>query len=222
MGILVGEKKIVGKGLVFCVDAKNKQSYAGSGTAWNDLIKSNNGTLTNGTAYNANGYMTFDGTNDFSTHGNDSSVQFTNNFSAEIWVRPHAVDQDTTIFSRDNGSNRQWWIFLQNNESIWWSIEGVGNAQSPTGLYTANTWFHICGTYNGSSVINYVNGTARTTTTGVSGNVNSGTAALNIGNRDNNDRHLDGDVGCARLYNRALSAAEVLQNFNAQRVRFGI
>ena len=56
----------------------------------------------------------------------------------------------------------------------------------------------------------------------MSGNVNSGTAALNIGNRDNNDRHLDGDVGCARLYNRALSAAEVLQNFNAQRARFGI
>ena len=222
MGILVGEKKIVGKGLVFCVDAKNKQSYAGSGTAWNDLIKSNNGTLTNGTAYNANGYMTFDGTNDFSTHGNDSSVQFTNNFSAEIWVRPHAVDQDTTIFSRDNGSNRQWWIFLQNNESIWWSIEGVGNAQSPTGLYTANTWFHICGTYNGSTMVNYVNGTARTTTGSLSGNVSSGTANLNIGNRDNNDRHLDGDVGCARLYNRALSATEVLQNFNAQRGRFGV
>ena len=222
MGILVGEKKIVGKGLVFCVDAKNKQSYTGSGTAWNDLIGSNNGTLTNGTAYNANGYMTFDGTNDFSTHGNDSSVQFTNNFSAEIWVRPHAINQDTTIFSRDNGSNRQWWIFLQNNESIWFSVEDVGNAQSPTSLYTANTWFHICGTYNGSSVINYVNGTARTTTNSVSGNVNSGTAALNIGNRDNNDRHLDGDVGCARLYNRALSAAEVLQNFNAQRARFGI
>jgi len=222
MGILVGEKKIVGKGLVFCVDAKNKQSYAGSGTAWNDLIGSNNGTLTNGPTHNANGYMTFDGTNDFSTHGNASSVQFTNNFSAEIWVRPHAIDQDTTIFSRDDGSNRQWWIFLQNNESIWWSIENVGNAQSPTGLYTANNWFHICGTYDGSTMVNYVNGTARTTTTGVSGNVNSGTAALNIGNRDNDDRHLDGDVGCARLYNRALSAAEVLQNFNAQRARFGI
>ena len=56
----------------------------------------------------------------------------------------------------------------------------------------------------------------------LSGNVNSGTAALNIGNRDNNDRHLDGDVGCARLYNRALSATEVLQNFNAQRGRFGV
>ena len=221
MGIIYGAKPIVSNGLVFCVDAKDKQSYVGSGTAWNDLVNSNNGTLTNGPVHNGD-YFTFDGTNDFSTHGNNSSVQFTNNFSAEIWLRPHTVDQDTTVFSRDNGSNRQWWIFLQNNESIWFSIDDVGNAQSPTGLYTANTWFHICGTYNGSSVINYVNGTARTTTTGVSGNVNSGTAALNIGNRDNNDRHLDGDVGCARLYNRALSAAEVLQNFNAQRARFGI
>ena len=216
-----GALPIVAKGLGFCVDAKDKHSYPGTGTAWNDLINSNNGTLTNGPVHNGD-YMTFDGTNDFSTHGNDSSVQFTNNFSADIWVRPHAINQNTTIFGRDNGSNRQWWIYLQDNESIWWSMSGVGNAQSPTGLYTADNWFHICGTYNGSTMVNYVNGTARTTTGSLSGNVNSGTAALNIGNRDNNDRHLDGDVGCARLYNRALSATEVLQNFNAQRGRFGV
>lgn len=219
MGIIVGQKPIVGSGLVFCVDAKDPKSYPGSGTSWLDVIDNNDGTLTNGPVHNGD-YMTFDGTNDHSTHGNDASVQFTNNFSADIWVRPHAVDQDTTIFGRDNGSNRQWWIFLQSNESIWWSISGVGNAQSPTGLYTANNWFHICGTYDGSTMINYVNGTARTTTTGVSGNVASGDANLNIGNRDNDDRHLDGDVGCARLWNRALSATEVLKNYNAQKERF--
>ena len=54
------------------------------------------------------------------------------------------------------------------------------------------------------------------------GNTASGTAALNIGNRDNDDRHLDGDIGCVHLYNRGLSAIEVLQNFNAHRARFGV
>ena len=208
-------------GLVFYVDAAYKSSYPKSGTTWTDLAGSNNGTLTNGPVHNANGYFTLDGTNDFSTHGNDSSVQFTDNFSADIWVRPHTIDQDVTVFSRDDASNRQWWIFLQNNESIWWSFV-VGNAQSPTGLYTANNWFHICGTYDGSTGINYVNGTARTNTGGLSGNISSGNAALNIGNRDNDDRHFDGDIACARLYNRALSAGEVLQNYNAQKQRFGV
>ena len=117
MGILVGEKKIVGKGLVFCVDAKNKQSYAGSGTAWNDLVNSNNGTLTNGPVHNGD-YFTFDGTNDFSTHGNDSSLQL-NHKTAAVWVRPHSI-HDTTFFGRDNGSNRQWWLFFQTGGVIWW------------------------------------------------------------------------------------------------------
>jgi hypothetical protein len=185
-------------GLVFYVDAAYKSSYPRSGTTWYDLINTNHGTLTNGPVHNTNGYFTFDGTNDHS-----------------------AIDQDVTVFSRDDASNRQWWIFLQNNESIWWSFV-VGNAQSPTGLYTANNWFHVCGTYDGSTGIIYVNGTARTTTGGLSGNISSGNAALNIGNRDNDDRHFDGDIACARLYNKALTAGQVLQNYNAQKQRFGI
>jgi hypothetical protein len=226
MGVSAGPERpfntgITKDGLVFWVDALDKGSYLGTGTTWSDLINTNHGTLTNGPVHNANGYFTFDGTNDYSTHGNDSSVQFTDNFSADIWVRPHTIDQDVTVFSRDDASNRQWWIFLQNNESIWWSFV-VGNAQSPTGLYTANNWFHVCGTYDGSTGIIYVNGTARTTTGGLSGNISSGNAALNIGNRDNDDRHFDGDIACARLYNKALTAGQVLQNYNAQKQRFGI
>ncbi len=218
MGILVGEKKIVGKGLVFCVDAKNKQSYAGSGTAWNDLIGSNNGTLTNGPVHNGN-YFTFDGTNDFSTHGNDSSVQL-NHKTAAVWIRPHSI-HNTTFFGRDNGSNRQWWLYFQDSGVIWWWDDTTDGTFSNSNAYSANVWTHICGTYDGSNMTLYKDGsqlaqTARTGTTA------SGTAALNIGNRDNNDRHLDGDIGCVHLYNRGLSAAEVLQNFNAQRARFGI
>ena len=226
MGVHAGPQRpfhtgITKDGLVFWVDAVDNRSYLGTGTTWSDLINTNHGTLTNGPVHNANGYFTFDGTNDYSTHGNDSSVQFTDNFSADIWVRPHTIDQDVTVFSRDDASNRQWWIFLQNNESIWWSFV-VGNAQSPTGLYTANNWFHVCGTYDGSTGIIYVNGTARTTTGGLSGNISSGNAALNIGNRDNDDRHFDGDIACARLYNKALSATEVLDNFETERTRFGV
>jgi len=213
-----GPKSIVGNGLVFCVDAKDKQSYAGSGTAWNDLVNSNNGTLTNGPVHNGD-YFTFDGTNDFSTHGNDSSVQLDHK-TAAVWVRPHSI-HDTTFFGRDNGSNRQWWLFFQTGGVIWWWDDTTDGTFSGNNAYEANVWTHICGTYDGAAMTLYKDGsqlasTARTGTSAV------GSAALNIGNRDNNDRHLDGDIGCVHLYNRALSAAEVSQNFNAQRGRFGV
>jgi len=223
MGSIAGPKTITNRKLVFAVDSKDPNSFKGSGTNWHDMANDIGGTFTNGASGSlSNGYATFDGSNDFCTFGDQPSTQMSDAFSAEIWVRPHAIDQDVTVFSRDDGSNRQWWIFLQNNESIWFSVEDIGNAQSPTGLYTADNWFHICGTYNGSTLVNYVNGTARTTTGSVSGNVNDGSAALNIGNRDNDDRHFDGDIALARMYKRGLTAAEVLHNFEAQRERFGV
>ena len=223
MGAVGGSKLITNRKLVFAVDSKDPSSFKGSGTNWHDMVNNTGGTFTNGASGSlSNGYATFDGGNDHCTFGDQPSTQMSDAFSAEIWVRPHAINQDTTVFSRDDGSNRQWWIFLQNNESIWFSVEDIGNAQSPTGLYTANNWFHICGTYNGSTLVNYVNGTARTTTGSVSGNVNDGSAALNIGNRDNDDRHFDGDIALARLYKRGLTAAEVLHNFEVQRERFGV
>ena len=85
----------------------------------------------------------------------------------------------------------------------------------------------ICGTYDGSTQVLYINGLNANgqpskTNSSASGTVYQGTAALNLGNRDNNDRHFDGDIACARMYNRALTQAEVLHNFNTQRTRFGV
>lgn len=232
MGSIAGPSKITNRKLVFAVDSKDPNSFKGSGTNWHDMANDIGGTFTNGASGSlSNGYATFDGSNDFCTFGNQPSTQMSDAFSADIWVRPHALDQDTTVMGRDNGSNRQWWIYLQNNESIWFSIEDVGNCQSDYGeddeKYTANNWFHICGTYDGSTQVLYINGLNANgqpskTNSSASGTVYQGTAALNLGNRDNNDRHFDGDIACARMYNRALTQAEVLHNFNTQRTRFGV
>ena len=70
---------IVTDGLVFYVDAGNGDSYPGSGTAWSDLVGSNNGTLVNGPTYNSTngGSFVFDGSNDYVEAGPIQPAQFT-------------------------------------------------------------------------------------------------------------------------------------------------
>ena len=65
MGYKIGSE-IVTDGLVFCVDALDTTSYSSGSTNWNDLVSSNNATLTNGPVHN-NNHMTF-------TEGTDHAV----------------------------------------------------------------------------------------------------------------------------------------------------
>jgi len=74
------------KGLSFYVDAAYKKSYPGSGTTWFDLAGSNNGTMTNGASFDSTGggCINFDGTNDYVTLGNDTSLEL-QNLSISAW-----------------------------------------------------------------------------------------------------------------------------------------
>ena len=88
MALTHGIKPIVTSGLVLCLDAANRKSYPGTGTAWTDLSgRGNNGTLTNmdGTNFNSanGGSLTFDGSNEFVNCG---TINLQQNFSLEIWA----------------------------------------------------------------------------------------------------------------------------------------
>ena len=89
-----GALPIVSKGLVFCVDAKDKDSYPGSGTTWTDVVNSRPGTITNSPTFNSSGYFDLDGSND---RGNELLAQFiTRTFSA-------AEDHDLPSFMKSLG-----------------------------------------------------------------------------------------------------------------------
>ena len=94
MGAITGgAKNIVTNGLVFYLDAANKLSYPGSGTAWVDLSgNGNNGTLTNGPTFSSNnaGSIVFDGVDDYV--GRNSSINTGQNFSVFAWVKPGAIN----------------------------------------------------------------------------------------------------------------------------------
>ena len=98
--------KIVTNGLVLCLDAANRRSYPGAGTAWTDLSGNNNhATLINGPIFNNinTGNIIFDGTNDTSSFGNVLNLR-TNNFTLIQWIKPNSFSSwcALTTFRRPN------------------------------------------------------------------------------------------------------------------------
>lgn len=234
---------IVVDGLVYYVDAGLTTSYPGSGTSWNDT--SGNGLtndLQNGTSYNSNngGYMNFDGVDD-KVQGPDSSlVDFTptDNFSLETFCYAAATNNMIPIVER------YWWategkggfgIRLTNYGGqtppvffITGVVPGVGQSDygvsAPT-VWSPNTWYHIVGTKNSSGVMKiYINGSlANTNNTNNIIPLTSIGYPLMIGARgDTRDQYAVSRIPIVRIYRKELSAAEVLQNFNAQKSRFGL
>lgn len=216
---------IVTSGLVLCVDAGNPRSYAGTGTAWNDALTSGyNFTLTNSPAYSSNnlGFFTFDGVNDYATASNNTALD-TQTPSVEVWVKTNATSQNGFWFEKGT-VNTQYSLFQEGSVIQWRQrIGSITNLSTTTATYMNTTsWFQIVGTYTSGSRILYINGVQ------VNSDSQTGTIATDTGGQwigiygGAGGYPYNGSLSICRVYNRVLTAAEVLQNFNAQRGRYGI
>jgi hypothetical protein len=215
--------KIITDGLVLCLDAGNTKSYPGSGTSWSDLSgQGNTGTLTNGPTYNSTngGSLVFDGTNDYVSTG---------------LVLPSPSTTPTTfdlVFKYNSSSTFRGLIGSSAYRSTGFSVGFMGQS-SMRMTYNAssssyeNNWSYDSsvisnGTFvfNGRNISVYRNGSLITTYT-ASFDVAQNANGMQIG------RNLQGgwntsqvDVYSVRVYNKALTAAEVLQNYNALKGRY--
>ena len=218
---------IVTSGLVLNVDAGFTPSYPKNGTSSYDLSGyENNGLLINGTNYltTNGGIFEFDGTNDYISFGNNISlnpiyvtmsifVKF-NSFSS----RPH--------FGKGGGSTGAYYIVVESDSSLrfYYTIGNNGGWSSIGGTsLSINTWYNIVITYDGLQPKIYLNGQLNSFTN------SSGTLKTTDGDNlkiggygDNPGYPLNGFSNGLMLYNRALSTAEVLQNYNSQKGRFGL
>jgi len=223
---------IVLSGLILYLDAGNTASYPGSGTTWTDLSGNNNGTLTNGPTYSSSygGGLVFDGVNDYVTF---NSV--INNFSAFTilsWARPTG-----NLTSSYNGIMFQGQESYPLTDSQVFSLFVNTNAGAAGGYgwaetrYTMpisvnNTYMFGC-TATSTQTIQYLNDTAQSTTNySTIANFNS-TRAFQIGKSvaypgSLSINYFAGSIFNMMVYNRALTAAEISQNFNVLRTRFGI
>jgi hypothetical protein len=100
-----GGPGIVTDGLVLSLDAANKKSYPGSGTAWTDLSGAGkSGTLTNGPVFSSDnvGIIDFDGSNDYIQLQSDGTGTFNNQiFSLGMWFKVDVLKAYNVLFSYD-------------------------------------------------------------------------------------------------------------------------
>ena len=225
--------KIVTNGLVLALDAADKNSYKGSGTTWKDLSGNNNtGTLTNGPTFsNVNGgAIVFDGADDYVNIPYNSGL-IPNNLTLSVWInRTSAVYY--AHFIGVPASNTTW-----ASPYISYGIEYIGTTDTisfVTGYtdnnfdYTNvaafgnNVWFNFTATYDKTNVKIYINGLLQTTRAETR-TLFASTANFYIGSNNTTSGYpLNGKIANTLLYNRALSATEVLQNYNATKTRFGL
>lgn len=220
---------IVQQGLVLNLDAGNPYSYAGSGSAWYDASGTgNNGTLTNGPTYNSTngGVVVLDGVDDYVTCANSTSLQITSALTLEIWFYNTAsVDGLGMIVKGPLSSDYDYMLYLSGNSTTayFYKKDSLGNPHyGGVALSLLNRWLHIVVTHtSGGLYTMYVNGLAVDSATFTNSSIRSSSNPLYIGAGWNPD-YFYGNVGETRIYNVALSAAQVLQNYNATKGRYGL
>ena len=227
---------IVRDGLVLDLDAGNTASYSGSGTTWTDLSgRGNTGTLTNGPTYSSvnGGSIVFDGADDYISVPDSTLINpGTGSFSIVAWVNSDPSNGgdgwDLWVAKRapGNGSNG-YYLGVNNPSGVRFMLGNDVNSRTDTGFvsYTYNTWAMYTAildrTANTQTVIKN-NNVEISSVTPAGGNY-SNTGALSIGGDIGiNAYYVNGKVANVSIYNRALTASEVSQNYNALKHRFGL
>jgi hypothetical protein len=215
---------IIKDGLVLCLDAANPKSYPGSGTAWTDLSgNGNNGTLTNGPTYNTsnNGYMVFDGIDDFVQCAGSLTVTAA---TFVAWIRRNG-DQgqyDGILFSR--GTSITGMDFNLSNQLGYTWNNAVNTYNWQSGLIVPDlTWCMVAVSVTSTSATAYLcQASGITTATNNVSHISSVLDDIKIAFDDATVRYFAGNISQVSLYNRALTATEIQQNFTALRGRYGI
>jgi hypothetical protein len=208
---------IVTDGLVLYLDAANTRSYVSGSTTWNDISRSgNNSTLINGPTFNSanGGSIVFDGTNDY-VSGSCTTVNANVGMTTFIWVRT-TITSPQVFFSHTSGANNGFRLEIDGGQFLL-TFGGVANYSSGNGVSDGN-WKQLVVTTVGTTGRIYINGNlvASPTVGTMQGTPNQFVIS------GSTIRFLNGNVASVILYNRDLSAAEVLQNYNATKSRFGL
>jgi hypothetical protein len=217
----IAKNIIVQPGLVLHLDAGVAQSYAGSGTTWTDLSgNGNNGTLTNGPTFHSGngGSIVFDNVDDYITL--PGNLGYTTSVSAFAWFK--SVGTPTGGFHIIFGGS-ELEISVPTAGALRTGIETTARYVSNHGAgLTDGAWHNIGFTFAGTTKTSYIDGNNVGTQTTV------GTLTSTFSNRtmgrfgSSTQYYLNGNIAQAQIYNRELTAQEVLRNFNATRPRFGV
>ena len=217
---------VASTGLVFCLDAGNAKSYPGSGTILYDIGGSSaNQTLVNGPSYSSGGggSMFFNGSNQYTT--SSSTGVITSDITIDIWFNINSAKTYAALL----GSNitERYEMLIKSASNLEISLNS-GNYIQHNNILSTNVWTNIVvSASSGIAWKVYKNGVDLGTPPIAVGtyNVNgAGVSNIDQGRIRNNVASFgfSGNIATTKIYNRALTATEVLQNFNVFRGRFGI
>ena len=212
---------IVTDGLVFCVDAANKDSYPGSGTSVTDLIGTNNGTISGATFTNVDaGAWDFDGIDDDISFASVNSGPLydigTGDFTVSVWANAVTKTDFGALIGNWNTNGLIMWRVATSNV-----FQCHIGGDSFTTTYTIpfdDTWHYYSITRSGTGVTLYVDGIS--VQTGTSSATLASNSISYIGNQPHNNRRWKGTITNVQIYNKSFSASEVTQNYNALKNRF--
>ena len=224
--------QIVTSGLVLLLDAGDQASYPGSGTTWTDLSgNGNNGTLTSGPTYSSadGGSLVFDGTDDYVIDSSTTNIPVgSSSRTIEFWVYPKG---DTNVFvvlgTGGVGSTQIYAVEFYNLSGTTYLFSAAPTAGtnitiSGAELPTLNVWNHIVFGNSGQNYFYYINGVLQKSGT-FPANLNTVGQKYLIGRRtDVVHNTMNANMARVSIYNIALSEAQITQNFNALRNRYGV
>ena len=220
---------IVTNGLVLNLDAGFTPSYPTTNTTWYDISGNiNNGTLTNGPTFNSanGGSIVFDKVDDYASFNIDASnIYNAGELTFNVWYKIVSSQQDSSLLEI-GGNWNSWsfyWDLVDPTGCLSFSITGdysVGRVVATTNTKTG-AWFNSCGTFSSNTSKIYTNGNLEKTKTPTSLKNQSGILEGRIAS-DAVNSLLGANIAIVQIYNRSLTAAEVLQNYNAAKGRFGL
>ena len=220
MGV-VGGNEIIRNGLIHYYDPANTRSYLGSGTTLTDLAGSDNGTIS-GATFDVNNYgsLYFDGADDIISFDTEFDLGITQTIS--FWLKQNRPTTAETILGNSLANN---YLFYKQSAGIYFR-SGTGywvfsNADTLNNFQVTD-WINI-------SIVRiavnqtrfYINGTLTSEgTRNISAGTNGNTLFKSIGAEPDLTYDFQGYISMFLIYNRILSDAEVLQNYNDTKYRF--
>lgn len=217
---------IVTDSLVFTIDPSFIPSYPESGSAIYDISPSaNSGTLINDPIFNIE-YLSFDGADDYVTFSSTTSLNLTNTGTISVLINPASLTQGSfaNLVAKNIGgsANQQSYTLSWRQVSGAFLAEICGGSGVYNSLYAslptaANRWYNITFTWDGSNLSFYNNNIlqaqlAQTTSCQVL------STDLTIGGytykgAGGAGEYFNGDIANVKIYNKALSPAEISQNY---------
>ena len=206
-------------------------TYSSPTNTWKDLTSSGHTTTLNFSDFNSDnaGSLNFDGTDDYGTFSPGSGIAFgTGQFAIEIWANFVGEGPFYFIDTRNSSqTSSRWALYVNSSEKLEWYTGSTSyftsDGSMPTWSTGNNGWNHIVFTREGTGSNQfkvYVNSEYKSAVTDTTNYTNSSTEA-SIGRRYSNAEFFDGKISVFKIYKgKALSASEVLQNYNALKKRY--